>query len=133
MREEKKKLLFPANPLMHVGLGNDYVDYMLSGVLATHGYTIRDIRPDGDEMIVTCKSEREENPGRVRIHIHPMSPMKNEHPFVLHWHDLRLRYYVKEEDFQEPVWLQAISYGVFSSDGVGVALLDSEKDQFVCM
>jgi len=122
----EEKLLYPAHPLMHVGIGDGYVEYMLSGILGTHGYYVRDIRLEGGEMVVLCENGSE----RKRMRVGSVSPVGWDHPFVLHWHDLRLRYHGDWMEFTDVSWSQAVSYGRFGEDGVGVALLDSENGTF---
>lgn len=112
MREEDKKLLFPAYSLMHVGLGEDYVEYMLSGVLGTHGYTIRRIIIDLSGFAqVFCRRDREEQKGRGILLINPLDEVNVSFHRGIHWNDLRLRYHLKEGNLSDPVWAQAFAYG----------------------
>ena len=112
MREEDKKLLFPAYSLMHVGLGEDYVEYMLSGVLGTHGYTIRRIIIDLSGLAqVFCRRDREEQKGHGILIIPPLEEVKVSFHSGIHWNDLRLRYHLKDGNLSEPTWTQAFAYG----------------------
>lgn len=124
MRDEDKKLLFPAYPLMHVGLGDDYKEYMLSGVLGTHGYTIRNIHiEDNGYVEVLCRSEIKDNTGRGRLIIQPLAETKVRFNSGIHWNDLRLRYRF-EEGLSDPLWTQAFSFGSGLKGDSLVAVID---------
>ena len=112
MHNDDKKLLFPAYSLMHVGLGEDYVEYLLSGVLGTHGYTIRRIQIEAGGLLqVFCRCDREEQKGHGILIIHPLDEVKVSFHSGIHWSDLRLRYHLKEGNLSDPVWTQAFAYG----------------------
>ena len=124
MRDEDKMLLFPAYPLMHVGWGDDWKDYLLSGILATHGYTIRRIQYETDGgMQVFCRCASEENPGRGILFFHPMNDGKIPCP-PLHWNDLRIRYHNENGNLSDPVWVQAYAYGNGKKGAWLAAILD---------
>ena len=113
MEENDKTLLFPTHPLMHVGWGDDWKDYMLSGVLATHGYIIRRIGYGSTSglMKVECRCYQEENLGRGILFISPMVEDYLSCP-CLHWNDLRIRYRLDEKgELTDPVWVQAYAFG----------------------
>lgn len=122
--EDEKKLLFPAYPIMHVGWGDDWKDYMLSGILATHGYTIRRIQYETDGgMQVICRCANDENPGRGILFLHPMNDGLIQCPYF-QWNDLRIRYHYENGHLSDPVWVQAYSYGNGQKGSLLAAILD---------
>ena len=121
---EDMKLLFPVYPLMHVGWGDDWKDYMLSGVLATHGYAIRRIMYDSTgQMEIHCYCNLEDNQGRDILFISPMVDGHVSCPY-LHWNDLRIRYHVINGELTNPVWTQAFAYGNGQKECWLAAVLD---------
>ena len=131
MHNDNKKLLFPAYPLMHVGWGEDYVEYMLSGVLGTHGYTIRRIQIEAGGLVqVSCRCDREEQKGHGILIIYPLEEVKVSFHSGIHWNDLRLRYHLKDGNLSEPTWTQAFAYGNGMKGGQIVSIVDLVEKKY---
>lgn len=128
----EKEFLYPAFPIMHVGIGDGYVDYLLSGVLATHGYVIRDIRREGSDMLVMCDKRTDKDSGRYILRINPFCSASVEFPEILHWNELRLRYALSEGVLGEPVWAVAISYGNGLPGSERICVMDLLCDDIIC-
>jgi hypothetical protein len=110
MPEDNTKYLFPAFPIMHVGLGrgNGQREYPLSRVLGSWGYVIREICIDHNgcaSVLCKCKDNSE------NLEFLPlMIPKFKIHPHNRnHYTDLILRY---ESDGQGglsiPRWTRAL-------------------------
>ena len=105
------KWLFPAYPIMHIGLGKNYIEYPLSKVLGSWGITIRDIWFSGDgraEILCYGGKDRE-----ITYHDHfqvmPLSTLGNNLPLQPHCMDLILRYGKdKNRGLFTPKWTKAI-------------------------
>ena len=125
----ENSLLYPAYPLMHVGIGEGYVDYLLSGVLATHGYVIRDIRFENGEMHVICCQYYSDDGDRRTIMIKPFCSTTAEFPGAIHWNELRLRYASDGGKLSDPSWMVAVSYrsGLPGDDRIAVVDLMSDE------
>lgn len=126
----EKKLLYPAFPLMHVGIGEGYVDYLLSGVLATHGYVIRDIYMENGQMWVVCKRGDADDGDRKMVAISPFCGISAEVPGGIHWSELRLRYSSKGGGLFEPSWIVAVSYRSGLPGDDRVCVVDLLSDEF---
>lgn len=65
------------NSTRSVGSGDDWVDYMLSGILAGHGCSIRDIElsPSYDRMVVIVRFYENEGCSRKRIGVLYLEPI----------------------------------------------------------
>ena len=121
-------MLYPAYQIMHVGIGDGYVDYLLSGVLASHGYAIRDIRMEGECMRVICCNGND-NGRRESVVVKPFCSTSADFSHAIRWNELRLRYLSTDGELSEPSWMVAVSYrsGLPGDDCVVVVDLLSDE------
>ena len=124
MFEDNTKYMFPAFPIMHVGIGrgNGQRDYPLSRVLGSWGYVIREIYIDHDGCArVLCKGRDK----YMDLEVDPLMKPGFEIRPQSHYFDLILRYEINEQgDFSIPKWTRALFINF-----ANIAVVDVEEQK----
>jgi len=97
----EKRYLYPAYPIIHIGIGDGYVEYPLSRVLATYGGTIRFIRVE-DTVNVLCYFGGDGKRTNSAILEIPHG-VGFEAPVTSHFYDAIIRYKINDGKISEPV------------------------------
>ena len=101
----EKDLLIPAYKVMPVWADDEYVYYPLSRVLASHGFTIRDIRvEDSSHFSVAVRSVDEFK--QISVESAVDFSLIDERP--KNFFDLILRYRCEEDMLHSPVCVKAL-------------------------
>lgn len=111
MENTDAKFMFPAYPIMHCGLGDNYVEYPLSKVLGSWGATIRDIWFEGKGVAVVRSYQGKDGDVSevAQLEIMPISAFGYDLPLRAHCMDLILRYERDDkENLLTPTWTKAI-------------------------
>ena len=118
----EESYLYPSSIVKPVGRGVNYEDYQLSGVLACHGYVIRDMEPEGLCIRVTAYSALVASPEDVvQFCIYPIEnreALREDYLFSCrHGSNLIVRYYIGEDGARSyPMWHTAYS-GLYANNG----------------
>ena len=141
------KYLYPGEAAHHLGFpndinGNDYVDFMLSNVLASNECSIRDLRLYSEDGIVkfSVRWYRNKDSKKVEGGIYhdirsECSAEKLGYKVALtRFDDLRLRYRRNEDGtYSRPVWVDAFDFGngrfrcpmyILRADGARVEIIE---------
>ena len=103
------KYLFPAYPIMHIGLGDNYIEYPLSKVLGSWGITIRELSIGKNAELRCYGGENGEHTKVVRLEVEPFAPLSFDFRPSTHYLDLILRYERDEQGkLLSPKWIKAI-------------------------
>lgn len=111
MENTDAKFMFPAYPIMHCGLGDNYREYPLSKVLGSWGLTIRELTVHGNgEAEIRCYGgENGEITKAISLRINSLTALTFD--FFPHTHSLDLILRYEEDELGNPAypkWAKAI-------------------------
>ena len=107
MNNMEEKYLYPAFPVMCIGVGDGFIDYPLSRVLGSWGYVIRDIISRRSYIEVIC--DLGAGGEKVARHSFSFSLSPECSGAFMHPFDAVIRYRVSGDDLAEPVCVSVIS------------------------
>ena len=112
MSNMEEKYLYPAFPIMHIGLGDGYVEYMLSAVLGSWGFVIRRVSIScisGNEAeVIAFSGSNGERTGKTMLVIRPIGQIDFDYR-ISSCDDLKIRYKKEGDVLSSPVWVAAYS------------------------
>lgn len=115
--EESEKYLYPASRIPTIGHGDNYDDYMLSQVFASHGCVIRRIEKheESGKLSFDVWWRRYKDGEHVESWYYILIPSECiatvDTEFPLRYDDLRLRYIRNGSDYLRPVCIDAYAFG----------------------
>lgn len=106
MNNMEEKYLYPAFPIMHIGLGDGYIEYMLSSVLGSWGYVIRHI--NRNLSVLAYIGGNGKRSGSIQLQLAPSDEYLVQCPSLVRIDDLKLRYHVDADgNLESPVVVRA--------------------------